>query len=362
MDRPSDSEREALRRYLAAMDPPTRNLHEGVRQSHRILSKKPLSASERRALLAALRARDSLPGALPEEVPALATESHARWVRWVEVAVKAGKLLALAIESGDQFQFYQAQLLENQLPTLKDEIMTPELEMWCHPDGVLELPISAAEFAEMLRVRKSNSYPAKPSTEWDSWLTMTSRYLYQHPTTVEKEMWHEAGHVVVGHRLGWSVVRIDRHPDGTPFAEIPPPCEPPALPVLDYSTVAVAGYLAEDLAQGNAMPSTDHILVSRVFQSSEVRKSRTTSPRTNLAHVFEAEARARVILEAYWDAVGRVAEVALSGLPVGRDALLRALESVPQSRQVCDSSSQLSESRRRRQHSLLTRQGVTVGL
>jgi hypothetical protein len=351
MDRPSHFEREALRQYMAAMEVPTRNLREGIRQSHRVLAKKPLSTSERREILTTLRTRNALPGVLPGEIPNLACESHARWVCWFETAVEAGILLASAIERGDPFQFQNAQLLENQLPTLQDGIITPEMEMWCYPDEVLELPISAAEFEEMLRVRKSNNYPPKPSMEWDRWLTMTCRYLYQHPTSTEKEMWHEAGHIVVGHRLGWSVLRIDRHPDGTPYALIPPPCEPPNLPVLDYSTVAVAGYLTEERAFANAMPSADHVKIATVLRGLEARSGRTLSPDANLAHVLKAEARAQAILEEHWRAVHRIAELALLGLPVEHETLIGELRDVPQEKQVCGPLEQRRAIHRR--HALL---------
>jgi hypothetical protein len=171
-------------------------------------------------------------------------------------------------------------------------------------------------------------------------------------------MWHEAGHIVVGHKLGWEVQRIDRQPDGTPIAEVPPPCEPPELPVLDYSTVAVAGFLAENKEFGNALPTTDHINVAHQFQASEVHQGRTASPASTLAHVLEAEARAQVILDENWVAVCRVAAIAIAGLPVRRGALLQELRDIEQLEPKCGSVPKVAAPKLQRQHSLVTRSSV----
>src|SRR5215218_6387007 len=210
----------------------------------------------------------------------------------------------------------------------------------------------------MIRVRKSNDYPPRDSEAWDRWTTLVSRHWFQFPSSLEQDMWHEAGHIVVGHKLGWEVQRIDRQPDGTPIAEVPPPCEPPELPVLDYSTVAVAGFLAENKEFGNALPTKDHINVARQFQASEARQDRTASPASKLAHVLEAEARAQVILDENWDAVRQVSALAIAGLPVKRGALLQELRDIEQLEPNCGSVEERASPKPRRQHSLITRNPV----
>jgi hypothetical protein len=279
-------------------------------------------------------------------------------MRWFRAAVEAGNALASAIEQRNNIRFLEAQQMANALHDLRNEIISPDMDAWCLDDSVLEDPITADEYEEMIRVRKSNDYPPRDSEAWDRWTTLVSRHWFQFPGSLEQDMWHEAAHIVVGHKLGWEVQTIDRHPDGTPFASIPPPCEPPDLPVFDYSTVGVAGFLAEEKAFGNALPTQDHINVAHQFRASEAHQRRAASPATTLAHVLEAEARAQAILDANWDAVRRVAELAIRSLPVNRQALLQELRDIDQLEPNCGSVPEQAASKPRRQHSLITKRPV----
>ena len=357
MEKPSHEEREALRLYMAAMEGPTQRLHEGMRACNRVMNQGPvnlLPAPVLRKLVTDLRALRMLPGELPGTIPQLAEAGHARWIQWFQAAIEAGDALAAAIELRNGRLFEQAKELANALPELRNEIISPDMNAWCLDDSILEDPITADEYAEMIRVRKSNDYPPRSSEAWDRWSALVCRHWFQFPNSVDRELWHEAGHIVVGHRLGWQVQSIDRHPDGTPFANIPPPCEFPELPILDYSTVAVAGYLAEEKAFGNALPSQDHINIAREFKSSEARQGHKATPATNLAHVLEAEARAQVILDENWHAVQRLAEVAIGSLPVNRPALLRELRDVKQDEPACGPEKDRGSGKNRRPHSLIT--------
>jgi hypothetical protein len=279
-------------------------------------------------------------------------------MQWFRAAVKAGNALASAIEQRNNIRFQEAQQMANALHDLRNEIVSPDMDAWCLDDSVLEDPITADEYEEMIRVRKSNDNPPRDSEAWIRWTTLVSRHWFQFPSSLEQDMWHEAGHIVVGHKLGWEVQRIDRQPDGTPIAEIPPPCAPPELSILDFSTVAVAGYLAEDKQFGNALPTKDHINVAHQFRASEARQGRAASPASTLARVLEAEARAQTILDENWDAVSRVAALATAGLPVRRSVLLRELRDIEQLEPNCGSIPERAAAKPQRQHSLITRSPV----
>jgi hypothetical protein len=346
---------------MAEMEEPTRTVHDLIRRCNRVIQQlrvDMMPPTVRNKLIADLRSWGAVPEGLSTAIPPLAEAGHHRWLQWSRAAGEAGNALAAGFERGDRALVQQAFQMVNALPGLKHQIISPEMEMWCLPDEVLEVPITEVEHAEMLRVRKSNDYPKRPSPEWDRWTTLTFRHLFQFPSTLDREMWHEAGHIVVGHRLGWQVQRIDRHSDGTPHAIIPPPCEFPELPILDFSTVAVAGYLAEDKAFGNAMPGQDHVNLAREFQADAARQGRTASPTSNLAHVLEAEARAEAILDENWGVVRQIAELATASLPVRRKALLGEQRGVAQDEPRCGArNSRVSASGHRRQ-SLLTTRGV----
>lgn len=364
MEKPSNEEREALRLYLSSMDEPTRTVNEAIRESIRSFNAKlpsQLTPVERRRLIAQFRSLQQVPTNLPSQIPRLAIDSRARWHRWRNTAIAGAKSLERALRTNDRQAAAAGFDLINSLPDLRNDIVSPEMEMWALTDEVLEDPITDDEYEHMLRVRKSNDYPRRPSPEWDDWSVLTCRYLYQFPFNLEHEMWHEAAHIVVGHRLGWTVQCIDRRPapDHTPIAIVPPPCEPPELRVLDYSTVAVAGYLSEDKAFGKAMPSTDHINVAHQFKAAEVRVGKSPTSETTLTHVLEAEVRAQAILNDHWRAVQRIAELALQELPVRRDALLRELHDVPQDRPNCGPRG--ARTSPVRQRSLITTAGFQAG-
>lgn len=98
--------------------------------------------------------------------------------------------------------------------------------------------------------------------------------------------------------------------------------------------------------------------LARQFKAFEKSQGRTATPKSNLAHALEAEARAQTIIDEHWDAVSRVAELALQGLPMEREALLRELHDVPQDEPNCGEAKARAVPLPRRKHSLLTNRGV----
>ena len=98
--------------------------------------------------------------------------------------------------------------------------------------------------------------------------------------------------------------------------------------------------------------------MARQFQASEARQGHAASPASKLAHVLEAEARAQVILDENWNAVRRVAALAIAGLPVRRGALLQELRDIEQLEPNCGSVEERAAPKPQRQHSLITRNPV----
>jgi hypothetical protein len=218
------------------------------------------------------------------------------------------------------------------LADLRNEIVSIDMECWQLDGSILDKQLSEEEYGELLRVRKSSDYPPKPSEAWDSWSELVCRHWRQNSDSAERESWHEAGHVVVGYRMGWDIERIDRHVNGWPRAIIPPPCLPPELPLLDLTTITVAGYLAEQKALGNAVPTDEVAEMARHFMDASGGKA-TVWDRINF--VQKAETRALPILNEDWAAVRRVAKLAMNALPVEREALLEALSGVEKGSPPC---------------------------
>jgi hypothetical protein len=104
-------------------------------------------------------------------------------------------------------------------------------------------PISPEEYERLLFVRKSGAYPPL-GVEYDEWKRLVCRFHRAFPNTTRRAMWHEAGHIVVAHRLGCVVHRIQRDHEGTPSAVIE---RPDAWEDIDEATVTVAGWIADAL-------------------------------------------------------------------------------------------------------------------
>lgn len=131
-------------------------------------------------------------------------------------------------------------------------------------------------------------------------LMLTHRYYAAHPPTPERLAWHEAGHAVVAHRLGYRVVEIVRLG--------PLRWETGSYPQLPYSDhshlITVAGYLAEARAMGRVDPGE----AWRV--AVEVEERYGYGPEERRAYVEAVEERALAILVEHWAAVEQVAALA----------------------------------------------------
>lgn len=184
-------------------------------------------------------------------------------------------------------------------------------------------PISLEEYKRLMVVRKSGAYPGPDI--FDQWKLLLCRFVALFPNTTEREMWHEAGHAVVGHYLGCQVKRIRRDPDGTPGAVIKRP------EVWDYgldeATATVAGWMAEAMAvyPELADPTDEVAQLAKGFRTPSGEKVPVPE---RIKHVEIAERRAEEILEAHWDAVERIATRATKYLPVEKGELRQLLRGV----------------------------------
>jgi hypothetical protein len=144
------------------------------------------------------------------------------------------------------------------------------------------------------------------------------RYSTAYPLTPERLGWHEAGHVVVAHRLGYAVWGVyHRAPDHweTTFVT-------PERGSTDWGLIAVAGYLSEGRAIGHEDPAeAGEISMRGPWHDDD-------SPHERLARVRQVERDALAILEEHWDTVGRVAELIRSKPFITGDELAGALEGV----------------------------------
>jgi hypothetical protein len=191
--------------------------------------------------------------------------------------------------------------------------------------------ISEEDYERLCYVRKSGDYPAKGTEAWTQWVALTKRVDRAHfRTRNERSAWHEAGHALVGHRLGGDVNKIYRG-DGYLAATHIPDMIYPAFPYETLDTVMVAGHVAEEMTFAQVDPSCDE--ASRIawrFRKVRARDyGETVTPQDCRAYVEAAEARARAILEAPGSVLEAIARRVLAGLPVNRDELLGLLVGVP---------------------------------
>jgi hypothetical protein len=199
--------------------------------------------------------------------------------------------------------------------------MDPEMEREC---GRIETdltagPISTEEYKRLLYVRRSGE--PQPSTPW---IPLLCRFHRHFPNTIEREMWHEAGHAVVAYYLGCQVKRIRRDHDGTPGAVIK---RRDGWEGIDEGTLTVAGWLAEAMkAYPELTDPTDEVAQhAMTFRTPEGEKM---PPHERIKYIQIAEQHAQVILKAHWDAVERIATRAMKYLPVEKGELRRLLEGV----------------------------------
>lgn len=195
-------------------------------------------------------------------------------------------------------------------------------------DRVLEGPFSPAEYG-LLVCRRKTGLRSDDQAERDWFEALTRRYHALFPSNLERISWHEAGHAMVAHRLGWWVDHIERFPHHEGKAAMAPPPEgSPYWPqgretrLRDWATVKVAGYMAENRVAANVDPAE----ASPVAYRLEELKGYT--PAQCLTYVEEVEGRALRILVADWAAVGLLADALKASAVVERDALASILGNV----------------------------------
>jgi len=163
-----------------------------------------------------------------------------------------------------------------------------------------EMPITPEEH-ELLVYRRKAKVPTKGTPEEEPFKALLRRFHAQFPPTPERVGWHEAGHAVVAHRLGYRVSMIERDATwtGNPRTYI----EPPPQGSDHWALVQVAGYLAEDRAVGNVDPEE----ACEVAEMAEQRHGYGPSDRR--AFVEAVEKLSLAILVSDWSAVEQVAKL-----------------------------------------------------
>jgi hypothetical protein len=171
------------------------------------------------------------------------------------------------------------------------------------------MPLSDQDYEWLCYVRKSGDYPTEGTEAWAAWNALTRRCAWvDRSWTREHIAWHEAGHALVGHRLGGHVVNIEV-----------------------WATITVAGHVAEEMVLGRVDPSCNE--ASRIaWQFRKLRQKNdgeTPTPQECRAYVEAAESRARAICEEHRSVLEMIARRHLSAGSVNRDELLIMLAGVP---------------------------------
>jgi hypothetical protein len=190
-------------------------------------------------------------------------------------------------------------------------------------------PLTDEEYTWVSYIRRSMDYPPEGTAERERWENIYHRFhaqiLQQAP---ERAAWHEAGHIVVAHRLGATVVRI-RQDEGDAITDILE-FEPPFVPLALWAVVMTAGYLVEGRVFGCVDPSEASEVGVAYDRELAPLVGRHATPEEVLGYVSLVEGQANAILDEYWEAVARVAGLILrEALPIDRDTLLPALLGIP---------------------------------
>jgi hypothetical protein len=189
------------------------------------------------------------------------------------------------------------------------------------------MPLSDQDYEWLCYVRKSGDYPTEGTEAWAAWNALTRRCAWvDRSWTREHIAWHEAGHALVGHRLGGHVVNITAratHMDNTGY---------PTVSHEVWATITVAGHVAEEMVVlGRVDPSCNE--ASRIaWQFRKLRQKNdgeTPTPQECRAYVEAAESRARAICEEHRSVLEVIARRHLSAGSVNRDELLIMLAGVP---------------------------------
>ena len=185
------------------------------------------------------------------------------------------------------------------------------------PDS--EASITPEEHA-LLVYRRKAKVPTKGTSEEAPFIARCRRFHTQFPPTPERVGWHEAGHAVVAHRLGYRVWMIEREETGTGYPITATDQQPRWSD--NWALVKVAGYLAEDRALGNVDPA-------EAWEVAEMaERLHGCGPSERRTFVEAVEERALAILVANWDAVERVAQLVQANPSVRLAELNAALSSV----------------------------------
>ncbi len=182
-----------------------------------------------------------------------------------------------------------------------------------------EAPITPEEHA-LLVYRRKAKVPTVGTSEEEPFIALCRRFHAQFPQTPERVGWHEAGHAVVAHRLGYRVWMIERERTWTGYPITSTDQQPPLSD--DWALVTVAGYLAEDRALGNVDPAEAWDVAGMAEWLHDY------GPSERRTFVEEVEERALAILVANWGAVERVAQLVQANASVGMEELDTALSSV----------------------------------
>lgn len=192
----------------------------------------------------------------------------------------------------------------------------------------MQASITDDDYAWMHYLRRSVAYPPEGTPELARWMNLYDRFYAQHPHTLERDAWHEAGHVVVAHRLGGRVESVSRDEEGaiTSVAVF----ERRHVGLLLWAALEVAGYLAEVRAVGRVDPH-EASEVGVAFQDVWRQRYGGLPPEAEvLDAVTHAETVAATILDEHWAAVARVADTLMNEpWPIERDRLTELIADVP---------------------------------
>ena len=198
-----------------------------------------------------------------------------------------------------------------------------------------ESPLTPEEYERLVYYRKARIRTTGTPDE-GSFIELCRRYAEQFPLTPERVGWHEAGHAIVSHSLGYAVWKIERHPDGSGHSLTD------QQPILsdDWALITVAGYLAEDRAVGHADPA-------EAWGVTEVaERIYGLGPDERKVYVEEVEQCCSMILDENWGVVEQVAKLVESKTKVKMYELDRILAAVKSGR-MTDSIGPVSSQLRR---------------
>lgn len=155
--------------------------------------------------------------------------------------------------------------------------------------------------------------------EEQPFIELCRHYFARYPLSRERLAWHEAGHAVIGHRLGFKVAGVEQISPEHWVTEIE--SSPPFS--TEQHMISVAGYLSEGKACGHGDPAEAH----KVAWHAQLLFG--FGPDQRLAYVRSIEAKTIAILDEHWEAVGRFAQMIGQASYTFAHELAPALDAVP---------------------------------